>query len=121
MIILVSSIAYTHTESLLLSLTSFNMVLRKKENYTHITPIPSHIPRQLAIEILHSHSEIITLNPLVLDHKPIKAPRDAKADEYYSTWYEVTERIQYIPGLGKFGSGKLSFNGCFHDMVCYTK
>jgi hypothetical protein len=95
------------------------MVLRKKENYTHITPIPSHIPRQLAIEILHSHSEIITLNPLVLDHKPIKAPRDAKADEYYSTWYEITERIQYIPGLGKFGSGKLSFNGCFHDMVCY--
>ena len=91
-------------------------MLRKKEVYTNITPIPSHIPRQLAIDILHSHSEIITLNPLVLEHNPIKAPRDAAADEYYATWYEITERIQYIPGMGKMGSGKISFKGCFHDM-----
>ncbi|KAI8159046.1 hypothetical protein K4K49_003715 [Colletotrichum sp. SAR 10_70] len=91
-------------------------MLRKKEVYTTITPIPGFIPRQLAIDILHSHSEVITLNPLVLDHKPIKAPRDAAADEYYSTWYEITERVQFIPGIGKMGSGKISFNGCFHDM-----
>jgi hypothetical protein len=91
-------------------------MLRKKEVFTVITPIPSFIPRQLAIDILHSHSEVITLNPLVLDHKPIKAPRDAAADEYYSTWYEITERIQYLPGLGKMGSGKISFNGCFHNL-----
>lgn len=92
------------------------MVLRKKEVYTTITPIPGFIPRQLAIDILHSHSEVITLNPLVLDHKAIPAPRDAASDEFYSTWYEITERIQYIPGIGKMGSGKISFNGCFHDM-----
>ena len=91
-------------------------MLRKKEVFTIITPIPGFIPRQLAIDILHSHSEVITLNPLVLEHKPIKAPRDAASDEFYSTWYEITERIQYIPGLGKMGSGKISFNGCFHDM-----
>jgi hypothetical protein len=91
-------------------------MLRKKEVYTTITPIPGFIPRQLAIDILHSHSEVITLNPLVLDHKPIKAPRDAASDEFYSTWYEIIERIQYIPGMGKLGSGKISFNGCFHDM-----
>ncbi|KUI56939.1 hypothetical protein VP1G_04256 [Cytospora mali] len=91
-------------------------MLRKKEVFTIITPIPGFIPRQLAIDILHSHSEVITLNPLVLDHKPIKAPRTAASDEYYSTWYEIVERIQYIPGLGRFGSGKISFNGCFHDM-----
>ncbi|KAL2105576.1 hypothetical protein VUR80DRAFT_8153 [Thermomyces stellatus] len=90
-------------------------MLRKKEVFTTITPIPGFIPRQLAIDILHSHSEVITLNPLVLDHKPIPAPRNAAADEYYSTWYEITERIQYIPGMGKMGSGKISFNGCFHD------
>jgi hypothetical protein len=70
----------------------------------------------LAIDILHSHSEIIELNPLVLSHEPIKAPRDAPADEFYSTWYEITQRIQYIPGMGKLGSGKIKFNGCFHDM-----
>lgn len=92
------------------------MVLRKKEVYTVVTPIPGFIPRQLGIDILHSHSEVITLNPLVLGHKPIKAPRDAASDEYYSTWYEITERIQYIPGIGKIGSGKISFNGCFHDL-----
>ncbi|CAK7566787.1 MAG: hypothetical protein SEPTF4163_004739 [Sporothrix epigloea] len=91
-------------------------MLRKKELVTIITPIPGFIPRQLAIDILHSHSEVITLNPLVLEHKPIKAPRDASSDEYYSTWYEIIERIQYVPGLGRLGSGKLAFNGCFHDM-----
>lgn len=91
-------------------------MLRKKEVFTIITPIPGFIPRQLAIDILHSHSEVITLNPLVLDHKPIKAPQTAASDEYYSTWYEINQRIQYIPGLGKMGSGKINFNGCFHDM-----
>jgi hypothetical protein len=91
-------------------------MFRKKEIFTVITPIPGFIPRQLAIDILHSHSEVITLNPLVLEHKPISAPRDAQADEFYSTWYEITERIQYIPGMGKMGSGTIKFNGCFHDM-----
>ncbi|KAB5571976.1 hypothetical protein GE09DRAFT_651334 [Coniochaeta sp. 2T2.1] len=91
-------------------------MFKKKEVFTVITPIPGFIPRQLAIDILHSHSEVITLNPLVLEHKPISAPRDAQADEFYSTWYEITERIQYIPGMGRMGSGTIKFNGCFHDM-----
>ncbi|KAF2205985.1 hypothetical protein GQ43DRAFT_427639 [Delitschia confertaspora ATCC 74209] len=91
-------------------------MMRRKSTYTNITPIPSFIPRKLAIDILHSHSEIIELNPLVLSHEPIKAPRDAPSDEYYSTWYEITQRIQYIPGAGKLGSGKIKFKGCFHDM-----
>ncbi|KAJ3580524.1 hypothetical protein NPX13_g33 [Xylaria arbuscula] len=92
------------------------MVLRKKEVYTIITPIPGFIPRQLAIDILHSHSEVINLNPLVLGHKQIKAPRDAATDEYFSTWYEITERVQLVPGMGRFGSSKISFNACFHDL-----
>ncbi|KAJ5835045.1 hypothetical protein N7447_001071 [Penicillium robsamsonii] len=91
-------------------------MMRRKEVYINITPIPSSVPRQLALDILHSHSEIITLNPLVISHQPVKAPRDAVADEYYSTWYEITERVQYLPGLGKMGSGKISFKGCFHNV-----
>lgn len=91
-------------------------MMRRKETYTIITPIPACVPRQLALDILHSHSEIITLNPLVLSHHAIPAPRDAVADEYYSTWYEITERVQYVPGLGKMGSGKISFKGCFHNL-----
>ncbi|RYP20986.1 hypothetical protein DL765_002523 [Monosporascus sp. GIB2] len=93
------------------------MILRKKEVYTVVTPIPDFIPRQLAIDILHSHGEVITLNPLVLSHRPIPAPRDAvDADEYFATWYEITERVQYVPGLGRLGSGVISFRGCFHDL-----
>lgn len=91
-------------------------MLRKKEAYTVITPIPGFIPRQLALDILHSHSEVITLNPLVTSHKAITAPRTASADEFYSTWYEIEERIQYVPGMGKVGSGLITFNGCFHNM-----
>ena len=90
--------------------------MKKKSVYTNITPIPSHIPRQLAIDMLHSHGEIIELNPLVIGHKAIKAPQTAPADEFFSTWYEINERIQYVPGLGKAGAGKISFKGCFHDM-----
>jgi hypothetical protein len=91
-------------------------MLRKKDVFTVITPIPGFIPRQLALDILHSHSEVITLNPLVLEHKPISAPRNAAADEFYSTWYEITQRIQFVPGVGNLGSGKITFTGCFHDM-----
>ncbi|KAF2687312.1 hypothetical protein K458DRAFT_415567 [Lentithecium fluviatile CBS 122367] len=91
-------------------------MLRKKTTYTNITPIPSFIPRQLAIDILHSHGEIIELNPLVLGFDGIKAPRDAPSDEFYATWYEIQQRIQYIPGVGKIGSGTIKFKGCFHDM-----
>jgi len=91
-------------------------MLRKKESYTVVTPIPGFIPRQLAIDILQSHEEVITLNPLVISHKPIPAPRDAVADEYYSTWYEITERVQFIPGVGRLGSSKVTFRGVFHDM-----
>lgn len=87
-----------------------------KTLYTTIDPIPSHIPRQLAIELLQSHGELITLNPLVLEYHPIKAPRDAPNDEFYSTWYEIQERVQFVPGIGKMGSSKITFRGCFHDM-----
>lgn len=91
-------------------------MMRKKTTYTNITPIPSFIPRQLAIDILHSHGEVIELNPLVTGFEAVKAPRDAPSDEFYATWYEISQRIQYIPGIGKLGSGAIKFKGCFHDM-----
>ncbi|KAF2758330.1 hypothetical protein EJ05DRAFT_475656 [Pseudovirgaria hyperparasitica] len=91
-------------------------MMRKKTSFTTVTPLPTFIPRQLAIDMLHSHEEVIKINPLVLDVKPTEAPRDAPADEFYSTWYEITQRIQYVPGMGKMGSGKIAFKGCFHNM-----
>ncbi|KAF1920779.1 hypothetical protein BDU57DRAFT_553090 [Ampelomyces quisqualis] len=91
-------------------------MMKKKTTYTHVTPIPSFIPRQLVIDMLQSHGEIIELNPLVTGYEAIKAPRNAPAEEYYATWYSISQKIQYIPGIGKLGSGAIKFNGCFHDM-----
>lgn len=92
-------------------------MLRKHEALTVVTPIPSFIPRQFAINVLHSHSEVITINPLVVEHRPIKAPSDTPVDECDSSWYEIVERIQLIPGKGKPGSGIITFNGVFRDVA----
>lgn len=54
---------------------------------------------------------MIKLNPLVTDVKLVDAPRDAAADEYYSSWYEINQVITWGFGLKK----KISFRGCFHD------
>jgi hypothetical protein len=92
------------------------MSLKKTFYQTTYTAIPSHIPRQLGIDLLQNHSEIIELNPLVIGHQAIKAPPKAPADEYYSTWYDIQQRIQLIPGTGKVGASKISFHGVFHDL-----
>lgn len=87
-------------------------MMAKKTVYTKITPLPSQIPRQLALDMLHSHGEIIELNPLVTGYTPIKAPKDAAADEYFAQWYEIYEKINFGFGMNK----KISFKGVFHDM-----
>lgn len=55
--------------------TSSTGAMGKRIVYTKITPLPSNVPRQLAIELLHSHEEVIELNPLVTGVKRIEAPR----------------------------------------------
>ncbi|KAK7972436.1 hypothetical protein PG988_006570 [Apiospora saccharicola] len=80
------------------------MVFRTKKVVAKITPIPDFIPR------------VIEVNPLVTSYQPTKSPRDAPFEEYYLAWYEITQRIQYIPGLGNLGSGTITFKGCFHDL-----
>ncbi|KAI6849359.1 hypothetical protein KC352_g30291 [Hortaea werneckii] len=83
----------------------------KRYVYTKVTPLPSNIPRQLALDMLHSHSEVIKLNPLVTGVKAIDAPRDAARDEFFSQWYEISEIITWGPGLKK----RINFKGVFHD------
>jgi hypothetical protein len=84
----------------------------KRTTYTNITPLPSNIPRQLALDMLRSHGEVISLNPLVTGHKAIPAPREAAADEFFAQWYEITEIITWGFGLKK----KISFKGVFYDL-----
>ena len=86
----------------------------KQVVYTKITPLPSNIPRQLALDLLHSHEELIRLNNLVTDVKSINAPNNAEADEYFADWFQITEQISFIPGLPK---KKLVFKGCYYDQA----
>lgn len=89
-----------------------NDAMGKRTVYTKITPLPSNIPRQLALDMLHSHGEVISINPLVTGHKPIDAPRDAAADEFFAQWYEITEIITWGFGFKK----KIAFKGVFYDL-----
>ena len=89
-----------------------NDAMVKRTVYTKITPLPSNIPRQLALDMLRSHGEVISINPLVTGHKPIDAPRDAAADEFFAQWYEITEIITWGFGFKK----KIAFKGVFYDL-----
>jgi hypothetical protein len=89
-----------------------NDAMGKRIQYINITPLPSNIPRQLALDMLKSHGEVISLNPLVTGHKAIPAPREAAADEFFAQWYEITEIITWGFGLKK----KISFRGVFYDL-----
>jgi hypothetical protein len=86
--------------------------MARKTAYTKITPLPSSIPRQLALDMLHSHTEMIQLNPLVTGVRSIDAPRDAAADEFFAQWYEISEIITWGFGMKK----KIAFKGVFHDI-----
>ena len=88
----------------------------KRVLFTTITPLPASIPRKLATALLQNHKEMIELNPLVIDHHPIKAPKNAAADEFFAVWHEMTDRVQYVPGMGKMASSKVTYKGVFHDM-----
>lgn len=57
---------------------------------------------------------MIDLNPLVEERHPIKPPTKATPEEFHCAWYEVTDRVQYLPG-GVY-SGKVSYPACFHDL-----
>ena len=83
----------------------------KRTLFTNITPLPPQVSREVAVAMLHNHDEMIELNPLVIEHHPIKTPRDAPADEFLDcVWQELTDKINY--GVAK---GKVSYKACFHD------
>ena len=85
----------------------------KTVSYTVINALDVKIPRQLALDLLHSHEEIIRLNPLVTDTRKIETPSNAATDEYFAQWYEITEKITFIPGVKK----TIKFKGCWYDQA----
>ncbi|PKX99357.1 uncharacterized protein P174DRAFT_447867 [Aspergillus novofumigatus IBT 16806] len=86
----------------------------KQTVFTTITPLPSYISRDIVVETLHNHREMIELNPLVINFAQCKPPSFAPADEFHTIWYELTDRISYLPG--GLLQGNVSYKGCFHDL-----
>ncbi|RMD43941.1 hypothetical protein DV735_g1219, partial [Chaetothyriales sp. CBS 134920] len=87
----------------------------KRTLFTNITPLPPEVSREVAVAMLHNHDEMIELNPLVIEHHPIKTPRDAPADEFLDcVWQQLTDSIHYLPG--GIVKGKVSYQACFHNL-----
>lgn len=88
--------------------------MSKRSVFTTISPLPAGIPREVVLDFLHNHLEMIDLNPLVKERHPIKPPADAPQDELQCIWYSLTDRITYLPG--GLASGDISYTCAFHDL-----
>lgn len=89
--------------------------MSKRTVFTTLTALPAGISRETVVETLHSHTEMIDLNPLVEERHPIKAPPKATPEEFHCIWYSMTDKIHYLPG-GLY-SGNVTYSACFHDLV----
>lgn len=89
--------------------------MSKRSVFTTVTALPAGISRQTVLETLHNHVEMIDLNPLVTERHPCKAPSNASPEEFHCAWYEITDKVHYLPG-GLY-SGAVKFNACFHDLT----
>lgn len=88
--------------------------MSKRTLFTTVTALPVGITRETVLETLHNHAEMIDLNPLVMERHPIKPPREATPEEITCAWYQVTDKVNYLPG-GLY-SGSVTFKSCFHDL-----
>lgn len=89
--------------------------MSKRTTFTTITPLPAGISRQMAVDFLHNHAEMIDLNPLVIERHPISPPAHAGADEQTCTWYSITDKISYLPGTDLV-RGDVTYTCAFHDL-----
>lgn len=67
------------------------------------------------MDMLHSYTDIIDLNPLVEERHSIPPPPNATTEEYHCDWYSLTDRVQYLPG-GMI-TGKVSYTACFYHLA----
>jgi hypothetical protein len=89
--------------------------MSKRSVFTTITPLPDHVGRQVVLSTLRNHFEMIDLNPLVIARKKLERPPSyADAEEFHAIWYEITDRVTYLPVPG--AKGKVTYTGCFNDL-----
>jgi hypothetical protein len=85
--------------------------MSKRTFYTNITALPPQVTRQIALDELHNHGMMIKLNPLVINFERTTPHNNAPADEYHCIWYEITDRVSYLPGV----KGQVKYKACFFD------
>lgn len=88
--------------------------MTKRTVFTTISPLPAGVSREVVLEFLHNHTEMIDLNPLVIERHFINPPKNVQPDEKNCVWYSMTDKIDYWPG-GKV-SGDVSYTCAFHDL-----
>ncbi len=72
--------------------------MSKRTTMTSISALPPGITREVVIDFLHNFSQMIDLNPLVIERHIIPTPAHAPADERDCVWYSITDKIAYLPG-----------------------
>lgn len=85
-----------------------------RTTFTTITPLPPNVPRQVVIDFLHDHLEMIDLNPLIKERHAISPPPNSPPEEHRCVWYSLTDRIDYLPG--GVVSGQVSYTCAFNDL-----
>ncbi|KAI0469597.1 hypothetical protein F4859DRAFT_516091 [Xylaria cf. heliscus] len=88
--------------------------MSKRTTFTTISPLPAGIPREVVIEFLHSHQEMIDLNPLIIERHPISPPPHAPDEEARCVWWSMTDKIAYLPG--GLVSGEIEYTAAFNDL-----
>ncbi|TKA59774.1 hypothetical protein B0A55_12222 [Friedmanniomyces simplex] len=89
--------------------------MSKRSFITNITPLPPSITRDTALALLHNHSAMIELNPLVVRHEPTTAPPNATAEEQLKCkWVLITDTINYLPGGA--AKSEVSYKAGFYDL-----
>ncbi|KAJ5953561.1 hypothetical protein N7454_000457 [Penicillium verhagenii] len=82
--------------------------------FTIVTPLPACITPETVLKLLHSHAEMIKLNPLVSNFQQCDPPENVPADEQEFIWYEITDKVAYLPW--NLLSGEVTFKACFYDL-----
>ncbi|ODA77972.1 hypothetical protein RJ55_06575 [Drechmeria coniospora] len=88
--------------------------MSKRTVFTSITPLPAGISRETAIGFLHDHVEMIDLNPLIIRRERIEPPAHAAPEERGCVWYQLTDRVAYLPG--GLVTSEVSYTCAFHDL-----
>ncbi|KAL4963341.1 uncharacterized protein BDV14DRAFT_176798 [Aspergillus stella-maris] len=86
-----------------------------RTQFTTSTPFPPNTNLETAVKSLHSHDEMIKLNPLVITFKKCDPPANAPAEEQNLIWYEITDKVPILPF--NLYSREVTYKACFENLV----